>query len=75
MAQTRPATEAESTAEQTTAPSVTYRTAQAAEYGQWIASEDIYVGVALAYRKGDPVPASNVTLHRYDEAGLVEKVS
>ncbi len=48
--------------------------AQAAEYGQWVAKDRIYHGVALAYLPGDPVPASNVAAHKYDEAGLVEKV-
>lgn len=46
---------------------------QAAEYGQWVAKERIYHGTALAYLPGDPVPASNVAAHKYDEAGLVEK--
>ena len=28
----------------------------------------------LPYLPGDPVPASNVAAHKYDEVGLVEKV-
>ena len=63
------------TAEELSPPSAAYTAAQVQEYGQWVAAEDISVGYALAYRKGDPVPASNVALHKYDEQGLVEKVS
>lgn len=63
------------TAEATVAPVAEYVAAQADEYGQWIAAEDIFVGTARAYRKGDPVPASNVALHQYDEHDLVQKVS
>lgn len=62
-------------AEELSPPSVAYIAAQVLEYGQFVAAEDISVGYALAYRKGDPVPASNVALHKYDELGLVEKVS
>jgi hypothetical protein len=50
------------------------RAAQQKEYGQYTAKEDIYVGTALAYRKGDPVPASNVEQHGYADDGLVERV-
>lgn len=45
------------------------------EYGQWVAAQDIYVGTALAYREGDPVPDSNVQLHGYDQADLVTRVA
>lgn len=48
--------------------------AQVAEYGQWVAVQPIRHGSALAYLPGDPVPASNVARHKYDEVGLVEKV-
>lgn len=47
---------------------------QAAEYGQWVAIQPIRHGTALAYLPGDPVPASNVARHKYDETDLVEKV-
>jgi hypothetical protein len=51
-----------------------YRAAQAKEYGTYVASSDIYVGNALAYRTGDPVPVGNVERHGYDKDGLVTKV-
>ena len=47
--------------------------AQAAEYGAYVAADDIMVGGALAYRAGDPVPVSNVERHKYLEAGMVVK--
>jgi hypothetical protein len=47
--------------------------AQTKEYGTYVATQDIYVGVALAYRAGDAVPASNVEAHGYDKNGLVAK--
>lgn len=43
------------------------------EYGQYVAKEQIFHGNALAYNPGDPVPASNVKLHKYDEQGVVVK--
>ena len=52
-----------------------YLAAQAKEYGTYIATADIYVGNALAYRAGDPVPVSNVEKHGYDKDGLVAKTS
>lgn len=51
-----------------------FRTAQQKEYGQYVAATEIYVGNALAYAPGHPVPASNVKLHGYDKNGLVTKV-
>ena len=51
-----------------------YRDAHAKEYGQYVANQQIYVGSALAYDVGHPVPASNVKLHGYDKNGLVDKV-
>ena len=42
--------------------------ARAAEYGSYIAIENIWVGNALAFRSGDPVPVSHV------ERGVVPKV-
>lgn len=44
------------------------------EYGQYVAKEQIFHGYVLAYNAGDPVPASNVALYKYDEAGTVVKV-
>jgi hypothetical protein len=49
--------------------------AQAKEYGTYVATADIYVGNALAYRAGDPVPVGNVERHGYDKDGLVAKVA
>ena len=62
------------TAEQTAPADPGVVAATREEWGQYVASQDIYVGTALAYIKGDPVPAANVAAHGYDEAGLVEKV-
>jgi hypothetical protein len=45
------------------------------EYGAWVATQQIYVGTALAYNEGDPVPASNVARHGYDKAGLAARRS
>lgn len=50
------------------------RAEQAKEYGQYVAAQDIHVGYALAYRAGDPVPASNVNANGYLVDGLVAKV-
>jgi hypothetical protein len=50
-----------------------YREAQAKEWGEWVAAEDIYVGVALAARRGDAIPADNVKRHGYDKDGRVVK--
>jgi hypothetical protein len=47
--------------------------AQAEEYGTYVATQDIHVGLALAYRAGDPVPVSNVKIHGYDKIGWVAK--
>lgn len=43
------------------------------EYSQYVATRDIYHDGGLAYRAGDPVPASNVKAHNYAENGLVAK--
>lgn len=51
------------------APARQLAQAQTTEYSQWVAARDIYHGTALAYRKGDPVPASNVKAHGYDRTG------
>lgn len=51
------------------------RAAQAVEYGTWVAAEDIYVGTALAYAAGQPVPVSNVEQHGYGELGIVARVA
>ena len=54
---------------------VARRQAVAHEYGQYVATQDIYVGNALAYRVGDPVPVSNVERHGYLANELVAKTS
>lgn len=45
------------------------------DYSQYRAVADIHSqdGAALYYKSGDPVPASNVKIHKYDELGLVAK--
>lgn len=50
-----------------------WRQSQVEEYGAWVAAGDIYVGNALAYTEGDPVPATNVAAYGYDVAGLVRR--
>ena len=52
-----------------------YRKAQMEEYGEWVAAQDIYAGLALAYREGDPVPKSNVVAQGYDKNGMVRKAT
>lgn len=49
------------------------RQAEAVEYGQFVATQAIYMDGVLAYNAGDPVPASNVAVHGYDQAGLVRR--
>lgn len=43
-----------------------------AEYGQYVAAQDITFNGVLAYPKGSPVPVSNVKDHGYLTHGLVE---
>ncbi len=43
------------------------------DYSQYVAVVPIYVDGALAYRLGDPVPATNVKAHDYESNGLVKK--
>lgn len=43
------------------------RAAQQAEYGRFVAKEQIFVDGALAFGPGDPVPVSHV------ESGVVDK--
>lgn len=45
------------------------RAAVEAEYGRYVARSDIYIGGALAFRAGDPVPVSHV------DRGVVAKDS
>ena len=52
-----------------------FRAAQAKEYGQYVATEQIFYAGALAFNVGDPVPASNVTLHGYADLGVVAKTT
>lgn len=49
-----------------------FRRLQDEEYGAWVATQNIYVGNALAYPEGGAVPKSNVERHGYDKNGLVE---
>jgi len=52
-----------------------YRTAQAREYGTYVATQRIHVGNALAYDVGHPVPVSNVVRHGYWLNGQVALVA
>lgn len=47
--------------------------AAAAEYGEWVAVDAIYVGGARAHNPGDAVPKANVKAHKWDELGLVAR--
>jgi hypothetical protein len=48
--------------------------AQQKEYSQYVAKDKIFApNGALAYNKGDAVPASNVSKLKYDELGWVVK--
>ena len=44
-----------------------YQQAQEAEYSKWVAKEAIYIGGALAFNEGDPVPKGHV------DRGVVNK--
>ncbi|MGH3659604.1 MAG: hypothetical protein ACRDUA_23390 [Micromonosporaceae bacterium] len=46
---------------------------QAEEWGQWVATQQIFYGGALAANVGDSVPAANVKQYRYDQLGWVAK--
>jgi hypothetical protein len=48
---------------------------QSAEYGVYVAGEQILFNGVIAYNAGDPVPISNVKRHKYDEQGLVLKIN
>lgn len=48
-------------------PVAKIRQERAKDYGQHVAADDIYHEGALAYKAGDPVPASNVKRHGYDQ--------
>lgn len=45
------------------------------EYGTYVALQPIAFNGTPAYNAGDPVPVSNVQKYKYDEQGLVAKVS
>ena len=47
----------------------------AKEYGEYVATQPIYVGAALAYNVGDPVPAANVEAFGYAQNGLVARAT
>ena len=51
------------------------RKEQESEYGTYVALTPITFNGALAYNPGDPVPASNVARFKYDDQGLVAKVT
>lgn len=51
-----------------------YRAERDAEWGQWVAADQIWHDGALAYDAGQPVPVSNVQRHRYDMSGQVRRV-
>jgi hypothetical protein len=52
---------------------VAHRKALAHDWSQYVAVVDIPYGNVLAYRAGDPVPASNVKRWQYDTQGFVAK--
>jgi hypothetical protein len=51
------------------------RAAVQEEYSTWVAAGPIDHDGVRAYNTGDPVPASNVAAHKYDEQGWVVKRS
>lgn len=57
------------------AEEVDYPTLLAQEYGQYVATQDIYYDGALAYVAGHAVPATNVEAHGYLDSGQVKKVA
>lgn len=48
-----------------------YRAAQVAEYGAWVAAQDIPIEGVLAFAAGHPVPADHVARFGWDTLGLV----
>lgn len=42
-----------------------------AEYGQWVATEKIYIDGALAFNVGHPVPVGHVKKFGFDKTGVV----
>jgi hypothetical protein len=50
-----------------------YAAAQAKEWGEYVLAADYYVGNALAGRRGDAIPVSNVERHKLVERGLAVK--
>jgi hypothetical protein len=50
-----------------------YRKEQAAEYGEFVAVEQIFYDGALAFNPGDAVPKSNVERHGYLDDQLVAR--
>lgn len=45
------------------------------EYGQFVATQQINVGTALAFDVGHPVPVSNVERFGYEAQGVVKRVA
>lgn len=67
--------ETQTVAEAVTAELADQILAQQKEYGQYVATQQIYApNGALAYNEGDAVPASNVKNLKYLELGWVKKV-
>jgi hypothetical protein len=50
------------------------RAEQREEYGQYVATQDIYVGNALAFVNGQAVPKGHVERFGYLDAGVVRQV-
>jgi hypothetical protein len=52
-----------------------HRKAVEAEYGQWVATEQIHIDGALAFDVGHPVPVGHVKKFGLDKSGAVESTS
>lgn len=61
--------------EATAAETEKYAQEQEQEYGTYIAAMNIKLDGSLAYRKGDPIPVSNVKKYGYEDNGLAVKVA
>lgn len=51
-----------------------YMKEQMWEYSHFVAATDIYVGSALAFTAGSPVPKSTVEAQNWEKMGLVTRV-
>jgi hypothetical protein len=52
-----------------------HRQAVEAEYGQWVATEQIHIDGALAFDVGHPVPVGHVKKFGLDKSGAVESTT